>query len=226
MALGRYYKHHPEEEVRDTVLGIADWMYYDMAVQAKGFSYHWTMTDPGGRSSSGNRCMSTMAWAYVATGQKRYLEGADLHAGPKIAPWYINGFGQEYVNIKTGKRADDSPPAAVKDLVAEALGGGKVKLTWTAPGDDGDKGAATEYQVKYAAKEIKDHADWRKEAEIALSFWAATNCKGEPKPSAAGARETFTAEGVPAGTCWFALKTYDEQPNQSDLSNVVKVEVK
>ena len=28
------------------------------------------------------------------------------------------------------------------------------------------------------------------------------------------------------GTYWFALKSYDKQPNQSDLSNVVKVEVK
>jgi hypothetical protein len=198
-----------------------------MAVPAKGFSYHWTTTDPGGRSVSGTRCMSTMAWAYLATGQKRYLEAADAHASiMKLAGWYLNGFGQEYINIKTGKRADDAPPAAVKDLAAEALGGGKVKLTWTAPGGDGDQGAAVEYQIKFAAREIKDHADWRKEAETALSFWAATNCQGEPKPAAAGAKENFTAEGVPAGPCWFALKSYDGQPNQSDISNVVRVDVK
>ena len=232
MALGRYYRHHPEEDVRDSILGIADWLCYDVAIGG-GFSYNWTVDNPGGRSGSGNRCMSTMAWAYLATGQKRYLDAADKHAG-RVADWYQSGFGQEYVFIKTTKRPDDVPPAAVKDLAAEALGGGKVKLTWTAPGDDGDgatglaagKGRAAEYQLKYAAKEIKEHSNWRTEADAAVSFWAATNAKGEPKPADAGAKESCTVDGLTPGTCWFALKTYDKQPNQSDISNVVKVEVK
>ncbi|MDD4888727.1 MAG: glycoside hydrolase family 127 protein [Phycisphaerae bacterium] len=228
MALGRYYRHYPEEDVRDAILGIADWLAYDVAgadLPNAGFSYHWSADKPEGRSGSGNRCMSTMAWAYLATGQSRYLAAADKHAG-KLADWYSNGFGQEYVYIKTTKRADATPPAAVKYLAAEAVGGGKVKLTWTAPGDDGDKGAAAEYQVKYSTKQIKEHCDWRTEADKAISFWAAVNCKGEPKPSPAGAKESFTAEGLAPGTYWFALKVYDAQPNQSDLSNVVKVDVK
>ena len=226
MALGRYYRHHPEEEVRDSILGIADWLCYDVAIgNPPGFSYNWTVDNPGGRSSSGHRCMSTMAWAYLATGQQRYLDAADKHAG-KLADWYQNGFGQEYVFIKTTKRADPTAPAAVKDLAAEALGGGKVKLSWTAPGNDGDQGQAAEYQVKYATKEIKEHADWRTEADKAISFWAATNCKAEPKPAVAGTKESFSVEGLAPGTCWFALKTYDKQPNQSDLSNTVKSEVK
>jgi hypothetical protein len=226
MALGRYYRHHPEEEVRDSILGIADWLCYDVAVgNPPGFSYHWATDKAEGRSASGHRCMSTMSWAYLATGQQRYLDAADKHAG-KLADWYQNGFGQEYVYFKTTKRPDPTAPAPVKDLAAEALGGGKVKLTWTAPGGDGDKGQAAEYQVKWATKEIRERSDWRTKAEAEISFWAATNCKGEPKPAAAGAKETYVAEGVPAGTCWFALKTYDAQPNQSDLSNVVKVEVR
>ena len=234
MALGRYYRHYPEEDVRDAFLGIADWMYYDVALKAGGFSYTWTMDDPGKRSGSGTRCMSTMSWAYQATGQRRYLEAADLHApvaGPNLNAWNLSGFGQEYVNIKLGTRADAVPPAAVKDLAAEVLGGGRggglaVRLTWTAPGDNGAEGQAAEYQVKFARMEIKEHSDWRTEADKALSFWAATNVKGEPKPAAAGAKETFTVDGLAPGAYWFALKTYDRQPNQSDLSNVVKVEVK
>jgi len=225
MALGRYYRHHPEEEVRDALLGISDWLYYDVAKYAGGFSYRWSTEDPGKRSASGNRCMSTMSWAYLATGQMRYLEAADLHAG-ELWPWYLSGFGQEYVTIKRTARADRTLPAAVTDLGARPLGGGKVQLSWTAPGDDDSEGQASEYQVKYATKEIKEHADWRTEADKAVSFWAATNCKGEPKPSPAGTREAFTVEGLEAGTYWFALKSYDEQPNQSDLSNVVKVTVR
>ncbi|MGQ9662584.1 MAG: beta-L-arabinofuranosidase domain-containing protein [Kiritimatiellia bacterium] len=225
MALGRYYRHHPEEEVRDAILGIADWLCYDVAGPAGGFSYAWTTENPGGRSSSGHRCMSTMAWAYLATGQQRYLNAADKHAG-KLDEWYQNGFGQEYVYIKTTSRADPTPPAAINDLRAEPLGGGKVKLIWTAPGDDGNMGCAVEYQVKYATKEIKERADWRNKADSEISFWAAMNCKGEPRPAPAGTPETFVVEGLQPGTYWFALKTYDEQPNQSDLSNVVQVEVK
>jgi hypothetical protein len=225
MALGRYYRHHPEEEVRDAILGISDWLCYDVAAgNPPGFSYHWTSAAPEGRSSSGHRCMSTMAWAYLATGQKRYLDAADKHAG-KLSDWYQNGFGQEYVYIKTTPRPDATLPAAVTDLAAEAAGGGKVKLTWTAPADPDDPKVA-EYQVKYATKEIKEHSDWRTEADKAISFWAATNCKGEPKPAAGGTKESFTAEGLAPGVTWFALKSYDKQPNQSDLSNVVKVEVK
>jgi hypothetical protein len=225
MALGRYYRHYPEEEVRDAILGIADWLCYDVAGPAGGFSYNWTVDNPGGRSASGDRCMSTMAWAYLATGQKRYLDAADKHAG-KIDPWYSNGFGQEYVYIKTTSRADANPPAAVTDLAAEPLGGGKVKLTWTAPGDNGAEGQAAEYQLKYAALEIKERSDWRAKAASEISFWAATNVKGEPKPSPAGSRESCIVENLAPGGYYFALKSYDRQPNQSDLSNVVKAEVR
>jgi len=234
MSLGRFYRHHPEEEVRDAILGMADWLCYDDALinKPQGFSYSWYADRPGGRSSSGHRCMSTMGWAYLATGQKRYMDAANAHAqigklGEKraLGYWQVNGFGQEYVTLTRSKQ-ERTPPAAVTDLAAQALGGGKVQLTWTAPGDDGDQGTAAEYQIKYATIEIKERSDWRNKPDTELSFWAATNCKGEPKPSRAGAKETFTVAGLQPGTVWFALKTYDEQPNQSDLSNVVKVEVK
>lgn len=224
MALGRYYRHHPEEEVRDAILGIADWLCYDVAVGPNpGFSYNWTTAEPGGRSPSGNRCMSTMAWAFLATGQQRYLEAADKHAG-RMTEWLQNGFGQEYVYIKTTPRPDATLPAAVTDLTAAAMGGGRVRLTWTAPADPGNQRAA-EYQVKHAAKEIRERADWRTRADSEISFWAASNCQGEPTPAAAGTRESFTVAGLAPGTRWFALKSYDRQPNQSDLSNVVAVEV-
>lgn len=225
MALGRYYRHYPEEEVRDAILGIADWLCYDVATGTPpGFSYHWSTAAAEGRSSSGHRCMSTMAWAYLATGQKRYLDAADKHAG-KLADWYQNGFGQEYVSIKTTPRPNAAAPAAVTDLAAAAAGDGKVKLTWTAPADADDP-KASEYQIKHAAKEIKERSDWRTRADTEISFWAAANCKGEPKPAAGGTKESFLVEGLTPGTHWFALKSYDGQPNQSDLSNVVKVDVK
>jgi hypothetical protein len=235
MSLGRFYRHHPREDVRDAILGLADWLCYDDAMRNKpqGFSYSWYADRPGGRSSSGHRCMSTMGWAYLATGQRRYMDAADAHAQVAklgveraLRYWQVNGFGQEYVSLRKSPRADTDRPAAVPDLKAEALGGGKVKLTWTAPGDDGNAGTAAEFQVKYAAKEIRERSDWRRKADTEISFWAATNCKGEPAPAKAGTKQSFTVEDLKPGTTWFALKSYDEQPNQSDLSNVVQVEVK
>jgi PcRGLX-like protein central beta sandwich domain/Fibronectin type III domain/Beta-L-arabinofuranosidase, GH127 catalytic domain len=227
MALGRYYKHHPEEELRDGILGLADWLCYDVRGDAGGFSYRWYADRKSGRSVSGNRCMNTMSWAYMATGQKRYLEAAAKHAaGWKESRWYLSGFGQDYLSIKHGKRADGELPGAVKDLAVRASGGGSVTLTWTAPGDDGATGQATEYQIKYSQLAIKERSDWRKKPKAEISFWAATNCKGEPRPQKAGGRESFTVKNLKPGTHYFALKTYDEQPNQSNLSNVVKVEVK
>jgi hypothetical protein len=168
-----------------------------------------------------------MSWAYMATGQKRYLDAAATHAKAwKESRWYLSGFGQDYLSIKYGKRADETLPGNVKDLAATTNGGSGAVLTWTAPGDDGSQGTASEYQVKYATVPIKERSDWRNKPKGEISFWAATNCKGEPRPRKAGSKETFTVKGLKPGTYWFALKTYDEQPNQSDLSNVVKVVLK
>ena len=48
-----------------------------------------------------------------------------------------------------------------------------------------------------------------------------TQCSGEPTPKPAGSAETFTVTGLsPITTYYFALKTADEVPNWSVLSNV------
>ena len=227
MALGRYYRHHPEEEVLDGILGLADWLCYDVVKEAGGFSYHWSPADPGGRSLSGHRCMNTMSWAYRATGQKRYLDAADKHAaGWRLGQWYLSGFGQDYLTIKQGKREDSVLPGTVTDLSAKATGEGAVSLSWSAPGDDDTKGRAAKYQVKYARLPIKERSDWRNAPDKEISFWAAVNCKDEPAPATPGTRESLDVKDLEPGTYWFALKTYDEQPNQSDLSNVVRADVK
>jgi hypothetical protein len=136
---------------------------------------------------------------------------------------------------------DQTPPAAITDLTAEAFGEGKVKLTWTAPGDDGDDGSAAWYQVKYSTAPIVertsgwpdlteplpvDEQQWHQRAESfnagQRAFWAARNVDGEPTPSRAGARESLIVDGLEKGRCYFAIKTWDDGPNVSGLSNVVE----
>lgn len=109
---------------------------------------------------------------------------------------------------------DDVPPAAVADLAASASTTNAVTLAWTAPGDDGAVGTAAYYDIRYSKSLITD-ANWS-------SAWQAG---GEPPPKPTGAPDTFVVQYLAPGTTYyFALKTADEKPNWSALSNVVSSE--
>jgi len=106
---------------------------------------------------------------------------------------------------------DTTPPAAITDLATSSPTSNLITLTWTAPGDDGNSGTATSYDIRYSTSMITG-ANWA----------AATQATGEPTPSMAGTAETFTVTGLtPSTTHYFAIKTADEAPNESPLSNVV-----
>jgi hypothetical protein len=86
-----------------------------------------------------------------------------------------------------------------------------VDLSWTAPGDDGSTGTATQYDIRYSTSSLSE-ASWD----------AATQVAGEPTPSVAGTTENFEVTGLqPNTTYYFAIKTADEVPNWSGISNVV-----
>lgn len=86
-----------------------------------------------------------------------------------------------------------------------------ITLTWTAPGDDGNSGQASQYDLRYSTSPI-----------TALNFGTATAATGEPSPQPAGSAETFTVTGLTPGTTYyFAIKTADEAGNWSPMSNVV-----
>ncbi|MEW5795414.1 MAG: fibronectin type III domain-containing protein [Candidatus Zixiibacteriota bacterium] len=86
-----------------------------------------------------------------------------------------------------------------------------VTLNWTAPGDDGTTGTASQYDIRYSLSTITD-ANWG----------AATQVTGEPAPGPAGTAQQFEVTGLqPSTTYYFAIKTADEVPNWSTLSNVV-----
>lgn len=88
-----------------------------------------------------------------------------------------------------------------------------VVLTWTAPGDDGNSGTATLYDLRYYTSQITD-SNWN----------SATQVSGEPTPSVAGTLETMTISGLDEGVQYFfALKTVDEAGNWSALSNLASV---
>ena len=106
---------------------------------------------------------------------------------------------------------DTIPPGAVTDLGTGDPAVDFVTLSWTAPGDDWNTGTASEYDIRYSTQPITE-ANWD----------GATQCAGEPAPQSAGSSEVFTATGLTPGAYYFALKTADEIPNWSELSNVAQ----
>lgn len=113
-----------------------------------------------------------------------------------------------------GSLGDTTPPSAVVDLLAvPGAFPGEVRITWTAPGDDGMTGTASLYQMRVAAAPITDGTF---NAAADVERWI-----DDLLPDAAGTPETLYVFGMhPDTTYYFALKTQDEVPNTSALSNV------
>ena len=106
--------------------------------------------------------------------------------------------------------ADLTPPAPITDLAASNPTSNSINLTWTAPGDDGNSGTASQYDIRYSTSNITE-----------TNWGDATQCTGEPTPKSAGNSESFVVTGLnPNTTYYFAVKTADEVPNWSLISNV------
>lgn len=111
--------------------------------------------------------------------------------------------------IPTGTTVDTIPPAAISDLVARTPTVSAVYLIWTAPGDDGDEGTAASYDVRYHDTAITEQ-NWD----------AATQFDGEPPPKPAKQLEMVRVSGLaPLTPYFFAVKTTDDEGNESGLSN-------
>ena len=135
-------------------------------------------------------------------------------------------YNKELFYVWMNQKKDAEPPEAVTDLKGSAPGGGKVRLAWTAPKDN--SGQAARYQVKWSELPIETYEKYNYAADEGQKhcWWITHNVRGEPAPGAPGKREEFTVENLPAGTCYFAMRSFDAESNRSDMSNVIKVEVK
>jgi hypothetical protein len=89
-----------------------------------------------------------------------------------------------------------------------------ILLSWTAPGDDGDVGVASTYELRYSATPVP--------GTVTSAWWNQATSPGSlPAPLTAGTRESFLVTGLaPATTYYFVLRTADEVPNWSDYSNI------
>jgi N-acetylneuraminic acid mutarotase len=116
------------------------------------------------------------------------------------------------INVKAPPM-DTTPPATVTDLVTSDPKSDSITLIWTAPGDDGDVGTASQYDIRYSESAITE-----------ANFSSATKVANPPKPQPAGSKETLVVTSLLAGTTYyFAIKTADEALNWSPMSNVAMV---
>jgi hypothetical protein len=107
--------------------------------------------------------------------------------------------------------ADLTAPSAISDLAALNAATSSIDISWTAPGDDGNSGTATAYDIRYRTNNITG-GNWN----------SATQVSGEPTPQIAGTNQSMTVSGLAENIeYFFAIKTSDEAANESGLSNVV-----
>ncbi|MFD0673432.1 fibronectin type III domain-containing protein [Cohnella sp. GCM10027633] len=144
--------------------------------------------------------------AHPVTVTTRYVRVTRATQGSNVAEIVLYGSP-----TGGGGGGDTTAPAAIANLAAGTATSSAIPLTWTAPGDDGNTGTATLYDVRYST------------SNITSGNWAsATQASGEPTPGAAGASQSFTLSGLSANTTYYvAIKTRDEASNESALSNVV-----
>jgi hypothetical protein len=112
-----------------------------------------------------------------------------------------------------------APFCAAIEPTVKSVTATSVTLTWTAPGDDGNVGRASQYDLRFSRNQIQ--------GVDTLGWWISTSttvCAGLPRPSVAGSLDSFVVGGLaPSNTYYFVIRTADEIPNWSFFSNVAVV---
>ena len=108
---------------------------------------------------------------------------------------------------------DTTPPSNIANLSSSNITQTSVNLSWTSPGDDNNNGTASEYDIRYSTSNITEDK-WNLTAQVS----------GEPIPNPSGTSQSMTIVGLNASTqYYFAVKTRDEVPNWSEISNILSI---
>ena len=117
--------------------------------------------------------------------------------------------------ISTSEQVNDHvAPATITDLTVTFVDETTATLAWTVPADDGREGLAPrQYIIRYSTTVPVGDNDW--------DWWgSAMTLPSPPEPTAAGTQQSITVSDLDPGTVYyFMIRTADEVPNWSDLSN-------
>jgi len=140
------------------------------------------------------------------------LPSTQYYFAIKVADEVPNWSGiSNIASSTTLDKPDEIPPADIADLNISSCSEISCTLIFTSPGDDEDIGTASEYDVRYSSSDIVNEDD----------FNNANQLSGEPAPQAAGNSESIVVNGLASDTTYyFAIKTADEVPNWSGISNI------
>jgi RHS repeat-associated protein len=121
-----------------------------------------------------------------------------------------NYAGVDYVEIEKNTTSDTQAPSGITNLTTTSISSSSVALSWISPGDDGVSGTATSYEIRYSTSAITD-----------ANFTTTTAVTGMPTPLVAGTTQSVTVGSLAANTTYyFAMKSKDEVPNTSSISNI------
>ena len=173
------------------------------------------------------------AVAYRWTGEERFFQRG-VQSLAKVARCVGGTYwtqdcpgGLRLLWMVNNPKADTTPPEAVADLEATALGDGRVRLTWTAP----DRAAA--YQIKYGDRRFVDYLGYDKftmefehDPDRFMTWAAGNNVSDEPTPEP-GRQQSYEFTGLePGSTVYVGIRSWDDADNRSPISNVVEVRVR
>ncbi len=238
-----YYKMHIDFPIPDFIAAWCggDWDQYKPKGTDSWYTKWWPNTLAIGYRLTGDpalleKCKDVLWWGlnrdyikepYGPEGEAPRYSRIELSntKGDVVSPVCL-AFG-----LVPYARKDTQAPAAINDVAAVALGGGRVELSWTAPGDEG-AGSAARYQVKWAEKPLVDYLEpgdeYRahfRDGQLDVAYWnMAANVVGEPTPQARGTKEKMVIS-LPVGKkLYLAVRTFDDSHNRSAMSNVVAVD--
>ncbi len=118
-----------------------------------------------------------------------------------------------FSNVAQWAPEDTIAPSRIIDLRAERLSNGDIKVSWTAPGDNENRGIAAFYDIRYALK------------KSGIEKWGkAMTVPGEPLPEVAGTQQEYTITGLQGDKAYYiAVKAIDDVKNISEVSNILEV---
>ena len=133
---------------------------------------------------------------------------------PQATFLYLDNLGHNGIHAGilhvTPPPPDETAPAAAVLGGFEGPGPNQVTVTWNAPGDDGSDGQADSYDLRYSLTSP-------------FNFATATPV-ATGSPQFAGTPEAVVIDGIPPETLvYIGLKTSDEVPNVSTLSNIAEL---
>lgn len=117
--------------------------------------------------------------------------------------------------LTTPGTVDATLPSAITNLRVVRNDLTSVTLSWTAPGDDGQIGRASVYDLRWSAgAPLAMGEQWERNTVV----------QGLPEPQVAGTLQTYTVTDLqPVTTYYFAIRARDDGENWSVVSPVAEV---